>query len=172
MSKLLYSRYAWLAGAILFVSCQQEPKLPQSFAYVGHYYPSFIPDVVFSIRSTGNRGSLTRQLYAPYPDSTVAAVDSVPLTAADVRYFFAQLDGVSLLRLSTSDRPPGLDGITVYNEVRQDGQRNSFKFWSPTAKGQPQEYKVAMAVLGLARRKFTTPEQVSYAARLERYFRQ
>jgi hypothetical protein len=158
--------------SLLLIGCgeKSESTLPRAFMYTGRYYPSFMPGVILTIRTSGSQGSMTRLVYEPNSDSTFAAIDSVRLTAADVRYFFTQLKGIPLISIKPEEYPSGFDGITVYNEVVQDGQQNAFEFWSPTRKNHPREHQLVEAVLGLYRRRFTTLSQQEYLRKLERYF--
>nr|GFC90409.1 hypothetical protein [Tanacetum cinerariifolium] len=97
------------------------------------------------------------------------AMDSAHLSSADLTFFFSKLDSIPVLKMRTKEQL-GTDGITVYNTISRDSVQNKFQFWSPRKASAPQEHKLVEAVLGLARRKFTTQQEQEYFESLEQYF--
>lgn len=169
MNRLLFLLpLAWLC------SCQPERTpavavLPERFRYEGEFYPSFMPQCRIQIQAMQGTGQVKLTIAPDLASAAVLASDSFPLTSQEFRQFFASLDTVHLLRLATNtQRPPGTDGVTVYNTVVQDGQKNTFHFWSPGPK-MP-EHRVVEAVLGVMRRKFRTLPHQEYVEDLEQYF--
>ncbi|RZK35398.1 MAG: hypothetical protein EOO61_11965 [Hymenobacter sp.] len=163
-----------LFSSFLAVACSSEPQQTikkYSFSYRGEYYPSFMPSCIITIVA---RDSINRIHLRAYDDHRATPItildDSVSLSPADLTFFFAKLDSVSVLKLGTSDYPPGLDGITVYNTISQGSTQHKFKFWSPRKHSAPQEHKLVEAVLGLSRRKFTALKEQEYFESLEQYF--
>jgi hypothetical protein len=180
---------ALLASLALLAACssdlgEQHAAPPRRFRYEARFYPSLLTACRLVIHANGRVGQL-KLTRAPHwetemdsaqarvserPGAPAAALDSVPLTAVDLARFYASLGGVRLLEVVPDEhRPRGLDGMTVYNAVTQDDQYHAFHFWSPP-KNSP-EHQVVAAVLGLARRKFTTPRQKDYFNDLALYVR-
>ena len=158
----------------LLASCapnqgEENVKQPQRFRYQGEFIPTFLPECTIGIQANEGAGQIKLTISKDTASGTVSASDSLSLTAADLALFYTSLDSVRLLELVTNTPSvPGSDGITVYNTVAQDGKQNEFHFWSPQ-RNSP-EHRVAEAVIGLARVKFTTPQQQKYFEELEHYF--
>lgn len=163
-----------LIGFLLVTACsseQAQPGKPYQFRYRGEYYPSFMPPCVISIVAHDSTQRITLRAYDDRRATPVTIVqDSAHLSSADLTFFFSKLDSIPVLKMATRDYPPGTDGITVYNTISRDSVQNKFKFWSPRKASAPQEHKLVEAVLGLARRKFTTQQEQEYFESLEQYF--
>lgn len=158
----------------LIASCSSEKNkgksLQPTFSYQGDFYPSSMESASFRIKTGGAMSQIKMTVYE-FPDTirTVAFADSASLTEEDTQFFFAKLDSVNLLQMVTKEQH-GFDGITVANIVIQNGAQNKFSFWSPRKRSSPKEHKLVEAVLGLARKKFTTLERQGYFESLEQYF--
>jgi hypothetical protein len=163
-----------LINSCLAAACSSEPKQEvkkYSFAYRGEYYPAFMPSCLITIVA---RDSVNRIHLRAEDDHRATPItildDSTSLSPADLTFFFAKLDSLSVRKLGTSDYPPGMDGITVYTTISQGSTQHKFKSWSPRKHRAPQEHKLIEAVLGLSRRKFTALKEQEYFESLEQYF--
>lgn len=167
--------YVALLGLGFTCSCSTAPVkdeyiAPHAFAYLGEFYPSFMPSCTFVIKTNDGTGRIKLTVFNDRDSlRTALSADSATLDKDDLRFFFTVLDSVPLFKMATKESY-GLDGITVYNVVSQDSMHNKFKFWSPRKKGNPQEHKLVEAVIGLSRRKFTSLKQQEYFESLEQYF--
>jgi len=161
-----------LVNLSLLVSCRQEQEKlqqPQSFRYRGEFYPAFMPECRIDIQAEKGVGQIKLTVTKNRESATASSSDSLPIHTPDLALFYTSLDSVRLLEIGTHELSvPGSDGITVYNTVIQDGKQNEFHFWSPET--NTPEHRVAEAVLGLARRKFTSKRQQEYFKNLEQYF--
>jgi len=159
----------------LTCSCSTRPDEeaytnPHAFVYQGEFYPSFMPSCMFSLTADKGAGRLKWTVYTDRDTlRTTAFADSAALSPNDVRTFLAAFDSVPLFRMK-SKQQSGTDGITVHNIVSKSGLHNEFTFWSPRKFRDPQEHQLVEAVLGLARRKFTSLKQQEYFESLEQYF--
>jgi hypothetical protein len=162
-----------LVGTFLAAACSSEPQRlvkQHSFSYQGDYYPSFLPSSTISIMTTPDVQRMWLSIYQ-YRDTvkTLTLATSAALSPADQAFFATKLAGVPVLKMRTKEQL-GTDGITVYNTISRDSVQNKFHFWSPRKASAPQEHKLVEAVLGLARRKFTTQQEQEYFESLEQYF--
>jgi hypothetical protein len=166
--------YLLLLCTLFTVACSRDAKQETKthfFSYQGEYYPSFMPPCTISIVTKGKSAHIWLSVFK-YRDTTttLSFASSANLSSTDLHFFFNKLDSVPLLKLGTSDYPPGTDGITVYNTISQDSVQNKFKLWSPRKDSAPQEHKLVEAVLGLCQRKFTAKNEQEYFESLEQYF--
>ncbi len=163
-----------LIGFLLGTACSSEPAQhgrQYQFHYRGEYYPSFMPPCVISIVARDSTQRMTLRAYDDRRATPVTIVqDSAHLSSADLTLFFSKLDSIPVLKMRTKEQQLGTDGITVYNAISRDSVQNKFRFWSPRKHSSPQEHKLVEAVLGLARRKFTTQQEQEYFESLEQYF--
>lgn len=162
-----------LVGFLLATACSSEPAQhgkQYRFRYRGEYYPSFMPPCIISIVARDSTQRITLRAYDDRRATPVTIVqDSAHLSSADLTLFFSKLDSIPVLKMRTKEQL-GTDGITVYNTISRDSVQNKFQFWSPRKDSAPQEHKLVEAVLGLARRKFTTQQEQEYFESLEQYF--
>lgn len=162
-----------LIGFLLVTACSSEPAQHDKqyqFRYRGEYYPSFMPPCIISIVARDSTQRITLRAYDDRRATPVTIVeDSAHLSSADLTFFFSKLDTIPVLKMRTKEQL-GTDGITVYNTISRDSVQNKFQFWSPRKDSSPQEHKLVEAVLGLARRKFTTQQEQEYFESLEQYF--
>ena len=162
-----------LLVSLLLSACSGKPKQlakQHSFSYQGDYYPSFLPSCTISITTTPDVQRMWFSIYQ-YRDTvkTLTLATSAVISSADQAFFATKLAGVPVLKMISKEQQ-GTDGITVYNKVVQDSASNKFTFWSPRKNSAPQEHQLVEAVLGLARRKFTTQKEQEYFESLEQYF--
>jgi hypothetical protein len=162
-----------LVGFLLATACSNEPAQhgkQYQFRYRGEYYPSFMPPCIITIVARDSTQRITLRAYDDHRATPVTIVqDSAHLSSADLTFFFSKLDSIPVLKMRTKEQL-GMDGITVYNTISRDSAQNKFQFWSPRKDNAPQEHKLVEAVLGLARRKFTTQQEQEYFESLEQYF--
>jgi hypothetical protein len=93
--------------------------------------------------------------------------DSVQLTEEDFELFFNILDTIQILKLQPNENY-GMDGITVVNKIKINGDSAHFKFWSPD-KATP-EQRIVEAIFALCRHRFKGELFQEYFESLEQYF--